>query len=103
MNVSIELCDLCHSPLKLNFKYGISIRCVQSKGGWGRAETVPNWEGVVCPKCYEEYKKFADVANYGTKKRKGIRMPDITVTENDVSLVWENQPPSGGCTSGLLP
>lgn len=101
MNINIECCDLCHAPIK-GLKYGVKITCGHSKGGWGLRENAADWSGEVCPKCYEEYQVFAGAAKYWLDKRKGTRMPKITVTEHDVSSVRTDEPSPEGRGNALL-
>jgi hypothetical protein len=101
MEIKIECCDLCHTPIK-GRKNGIALECGYSEGGWGNRRNQIDWSGEVCPKCYEEYKTITRAIELWLRKRHGSKRPNIIIQEHDVSAVWTDEPPSRGREARLL-
>lgn len=106
MEKIIVLCDLCQAPIKGPVKdmpmYGVGLELYHSPGGWGNRTDDTHWAGEVCETCYEEYCKINFAVEQWLAKRTGTRAPTITITEREVSFVWDGKPSSNGYKKQLL-
>lgn len=98
MKTVINHCDLCHKAVGgPGISHNISGACVEigqsvGVGGWGARTTPVHFSGEICDECFAEFKIFAGAFKRWLNARGGIRAPKITITERDVSAVWEDQP-----------
>lgn len=106
MRHEILLCDLCHAPIS-NSEIelsGVGINIYQSVGcgGWGNRDDKIKWSGEVCPTCFAEFRIITQAVETWLRKRDGVKMPIITITEREVSTVRADEPSPGGRAPQLL-
>jgi hypothetical protein len=60
MDIKIQLCEICHTPLVLpdctkRHKNGVVIKMGHSVGGWGSRQRPLEFSGEVCDECFNKY------------------------------------------------